>query len=72
MKWAAAILFALFVLLVIILADMGQLGVFGFIDRIPYSDKVGHFLLYGILALLIDLSLFCPLPSPSRKLIVVK
>jgi hypothetical protein len=67
MKWAAAVLFALFILLVIILADMGQLGVFGFLNRIPYGDKVGHFLLYGILTLLIDLSLFRSLPSQSRN-----
>ena len=56
MKWLT-FLFALFILLIIILADTGNLGIFRLIYRIPYADKAGHFLLYGILALLVDLTL---------------
>ena len=50
------ILFALFIGLVIILADLGQLGFLGALTS-HNLDKVGHFLLYGILTLLIDLTL---------------
>ena len=64
------ILFALFILLVIVLADMGKLNT-PFIMRIPYADKAGHFILYGMLALLINLTLFRSLPLRSRKSIAV-
>jgi len=50
------ILFALFIVLVIILADMGKLGILHMLT-VHNLDKVGHFLLYGILTLLIDLTL---------------
>jgi VanZ family protein len=67
MKWAA-ILFALFIILIIVLADSGRLGILAFFNRIPFGDKAGHFILYGILALLINLSLFRSLPpSPSLR-----
>ena len=64
-KWAA-ILFALFIILIIVLADTGRLGILAFLNRIPFGDKAGHFLLYGILVLLINLSLFRALPAQSR------
>lgn len=70
MKWIT-FLFGLFVLLIIVLADMGQLGMLGFVNRIPHGDKVGHFILYGILTLLIDLSLFRSLPRSSPKRVAV-
>ena len=69
MKWLT-ILFAVFILLIIVLADTGTLSTL-FIARIPYADKVGHFVLYGILALLINMTLFRSLPNRSRKWIVV-
>ena len=72
MKWLT-ILFTLFIILIIVLADMGKLGAF-YIIRIPYADKAGHFILYGILILLIDLTLFGGLPSSveiSRQWIAV-
>jgi VanZ family protein len=50
---------------------MGRLGFLGFIYRIPYADKVGHFILYGILALLVDLTLFRSLPDRSRVPVTV-
>ena len=56
MKWLT-ILFALFILFIIVLADTGNLWRLGFLNRIPYGDKAGHFLLYGILTLLLDLTL---------------
>jgi VanZ family protein len=75
MKWLT-ILFALFLLFIIILADTGNLGMLYRITRLPYADKAGHFLLFGILALLVDLTLFRALPPStalrtSRKRIAV-
>ncbi|MDQ3007962.1 MAG: trypsin [Chloroflexota bacterium] len=68
MKWIT-ILFALFIILIIILANSGQLGILKAVNQIPYGDKVGHFILYGILTLLINLSLFRSLPfHPSTQL----
>ncbi len=65
LKWLT-ILFALFIILVIVLADTGHLGILSYINRMPHADKVGHFVLYGILALLINLTLFRSLP-PERS-----
>lgn len=56
MKWLT-FLFSLLIVLIIVLADRGQLGILGFINQIPYADKAGHFILYGILTLLLDLTL---------------
>jgi VanZ family protein len=74
MKWLT-IVFTLFIILIIILADMGKLSTL-FIMRIPHADKAGHFILYGILALLINLTLFRSLPASlslprSRKWVAV-
>jgi VanZ family protein len=55
-KWAA-ILFALFIVLIIVLADLGRLGILGYFNQLPFGDKAGHFILYGILTLLIQWSL---------------
>ena len=66
MKWLA-ILFALFILLVIVLADAGILAHYvGFVYKLPFGDKAGHFILYGMLILLIDLALFRARPDQSR------
>ena len=70
-QWGA-ILFALFILLVIVLADMDGLGFLRFINKIPFGDKIGHFVLYGILTLLVDLALFRSLPLLNRRLLVLR
>jgi VanZ family protein len=70
MKWIT-ILFALFIILIIVLADMGKLGILDQVTRIHNADKVGHFILYGILILLIDLTLFRLLPLHNRTWVVV-
>ena len=69
---AFAILFGLFIVGIIVLADLGMLDILGFVNRIPYGDKAGHFILYGILTLLIDLALFRPRPDTSRRLLVFR
>ena len=72
MRWLA-ILFTLFIILVIVLADAGILVRYvGFIYEIPFGDKVGHFILYGILTLLINLALFRSRPDESRMGLAVK
>jgi VanZ family protein len=59
----AALLFALFLVLIIILADTGLVGaVFGWIYFFPNGDKVAHFLLWGTFSLLVSLGF------PARRL----
>ena len=70
MKWLT-ILFTLFIVLIIILADTGNLGILAILYRIPFADKLGHFILYGILILLIDLTLLRSIPSGRRSGIVL-
>jgi polysaccharide biosynthesis protein VpsQ len=68
-----AFLFSIFILLIIILADAGILAHYvGFLYYLPFGDKAGHFILYGFLALIINLALFRSLPLQSRKLLSVK
>lgn len=67
-----AILFVLFVVLIIVLADMGKLGILKIINQIPYGDKAGHFILYGIMTLLLDLALIRSFPNRSPKLVVLR
>jgi polysaccharide biosynthesis protein VpsQ len=70
MKWLT-ILFSLFIVLIIILADQNKLGFLKVIDQIPFGDKVGHFVLYGTLALLLDLTFIRSLPRRSPRLVAV-
>jgi len=67
-----AIFFGLFVIGIIVFADLGKLDIVGFVTRLPYGDKIGHFALYGILALLIDLAVIRSHPSPHRRLLVIQ
>ncbi len=53
----AAILFFLFICYIIICADLGQAGFLaGQVRNLPFGDKMGHFILYGILAFLVNLA----------------
>lgn len=72
MKWLA-ILFSFFILLIIVLADVGVLSrTLRFLHAVPFGDKAGHFILYGILALLINLALFRSRPDQDRIPILLK
>ena len=52
-----AIAYAVFVVAVIALADVrGTHASFGLITRLPHGDKLGHFVLMGLLALFADLA----------------
>ena len=69
----AAILFTLFILLIIVLADAGILARYvGFVYAFPFGDKAGHFILYGILTLLINLALFRSRPDQSRTRLAIR
>jgi VanZ family protein len=70
MKWLT-ILFTIFIILIIVLADTGNLGILAVLYHIPYADKLGHFILYGILALLINLTLFRSVQPDRRKGVVL-
>jgi VanZ family protein len=61
------VLFTIFILTVIVLADMGRLGFLGFVYDFPYGDKAGHFILYGILAFLFNLTTLRSRPAPTSK-----
>jgi VanZ family protein len=53
-RWA--VLYALVIVALVVLADSGNLGFLQRLYDFPYGDKVGHFLLFGLLAFLIDLA----------------
>jgi VanZ family protein len=57
MKYLTA-LFIVILILIVIAANLGLAPIlFGFLRRIPYGDKLGHFVLMGILSLLVNLSM---------------
>ena len=68
-RWA--IFFGLFIVVIIILADRNQLGFLGRIYDFPNGDKVGHFFLYGLLSLVVNLSVFEARPNADRKRLAV-
>lgn len=71
-KWLAT-LFTIFILLVVIFADFGILARYvGFVYQVTWGDKAGHFLLYGILTLLVNLALFRARPDRSPTRLAVK
>ena len=70
MKWLTSVYFA-FIILIVVLADAGKLGFLGVVYEFPYGDKVGHFVLFGMLAFLLDLTFFQALPHADRKRVTV-
>ncbi len=70
MKWLT-FSFTLFIILIILLANTGHLGILAIVYYIPFADKIGHFILYGILVLLVNLTLFRKYPSQSRSWLVL-
>ena len=60
-------IFAVFILTVIVLADMDRLGPLELVYAFPYGDKAGHFILYGILSFLVNLTTLRSRPSPTSK-----
>lgn len=55
-----AILYTLFLALLVFLADQKQYQfLFRIVRSTPYADKAGHFLLMGIFSLVVNLALSC-------------
>ena len=72
LKWTT-VLFTLFILLIILLANADALGILGMANRFPFGDKAGHFLLYGILSFLLNKSAAKRVSkqNPARLILVV-
>lgn len=64
-RWA--VFFGLFIVVIIILADTRHLGYLSVVYDFPYGDKAGHFLLYGLLSLVVNLSVVEARPASDRK-----
>ncbi len=64
-------LFAVFILTIIILADTDRLGFLAVVYAFPYGDKAGHFILYGILSLLLNLTFLRSLHHRPSRLVAV-
>ena len=60
-------LFAIFILVVIVLADMDRLGFLAVVYAFPMGDKAGHFLLFGILSFLVNLTTLRSRPFLNSK-----
>ncbi len=60
-----AFIFGMFIVIIIILADARLLGRLGAIYDFPFGDKVGHFLLFGLFSLVVNLSVFEARSVPS-------
>ncbi len=52
--WSAG--FGVLIITIIVLADTRHLGFLGQLYDFPYGDKAGHFLLFGLLSLLVNLA----------------
>lgn len=60
----AAILFTIFIIVVVILADTGNLPRFlSAIYNFRYGDKLGHFVLFGLLNFFVTRAVLAALPS---------
>ncbi len=70
MKYVTAI-FLVFIIVVIILADRGQLGFIYFLYDFPYGDKLGHFILFGLLNFFLTLTFIYALPQFDPKLVAL-
>jgi polysaccharide biosynthesis protein VpsQ len=70
MKFIAA-LFTVFIFLIIILADRGQLGPIGYLYDFPYGDKAGHFILFGLLNFFITRACLRALPLQRPRVVAL-
>jgi VanZ family protein len=68
-RWA--IFFGLFIVLIIILADTHHLGALPKVYAFPNGDKVGHFVLFGLLSFVTNLSVFEARPFADKKRLAV-
>ena len=67
-----AIAFSIFLIIVIIIADLGYLRfIFKILNRVPRSDNILHFILIGTLTYLITASLIETFPLRSHTVITI-
>lgn len=67
-----SIIFLVFILAIIALADIGGLPpAIRALYRFPYGDKVGHFILFGLLNFFLTLAFLSSQPNPRRKWVTV-
>lgn len=64
------LLFAFLIFVIIVLADREQLGFLKMAYDVPFGDKAGHFILFGILSFLINLTCLRSLPKHNPRLLV--
>lgn len=69
-RWAVA--FGVMIIAIIVLADRGQLGFLGRLYDFPNGDKVGHFVLFGLLTLLVNLAVFERWPERNRLALALR
>jgi hypothetical protein len=53
-----AIIFGIIIIVIVVLADTRHLGAVGVFYDFPFGDKVGHFFLFGLFSLVVNLSVF--------------
>jgi VanZ family protein len=61
--WRPAVLFALLIVAIIAGADTRNLGPLSWVYEFPHGDKLGHFILYGVLTFLFALAVIQLQPS---------
>ncbi len=66
-----AVFFGVFMVAIVALADTGHLGKLWLIYSFPGGHWVGHFVLFGLLGFVIELSLFEEYPSSDRKKLAI-
>ena len=64
-------LFAFLIIAIVILADSGHLGALGFVYSFRGGDKAGHFILFGILSFLLNLTFLRSLRTRPPKRVAV-
>jgi len=67
-----SVIFLAFILAVIVLADVGELPLsIRALYRFPYGDKVGHFILFGLLNFFLTQAFLSSKSNPRRKWVAV-
>jgi polysaccharide biosynthesis protein VpsQ len=64
-RWA--VLCGLAIIGIVVLADTRHLGFLGSLYSFPYGDKVGHFVLFGLLSALVNLAVFETRPKQEPR-----
>lgn len=64
-RWA--VFFGLFIVVIILLADTSRLGFLHAVYDVPFGDKAGHFILFGLLSFVVNLSVFEARPASDFR-----